>query len=117
MKLLIVENSFSVRQILKTVVAPLAMEITECGDGGEALALYARYRPDFVLMDIDLVEMDGITATRKIKAGDPNARIIIVTNYDEADFREAAQKAGACGYVLKENLLDVLTLLQTNLNH
>ena|SRR5688572_32930223 len=116
MKILIVEDSLSVRQLLKSMVASVAVEITECGDGGEALALYRREKPDFVLMDIDLVKMDGITATRKIKAGDPNARIIMVTNYDESDLREAAQKAGACGYVLKENLLEVLDLLGTNSN-
>jgi DNA-binding NarL/FixJ family response regulator len=61
--------------------------------------------------------MDGITATRKIRAADPNAKIIIVTNYDEADLQEEARRAGAYGYVLKENLLDVLTLLQTDSNH
>jgi CheY-like chemotaxis protein len=116
MKLLIVEDSLSVRQILKSVVAPLAMEITECGDGGDAVSLYATRKPDFVLMDVDLGEMDGITATRRIKADDPNAKIIIVTNYDENDLREAARRAGACGYVLKENLLEVLEVLKTNSN-
>lgn len=117
MKLLIVEDSLSVRRILKSVVAPLAMEIEECGDGSEAVMRYATGKPDFVLMDVDLGEMDGITATRKIRADDPEAKIIIVTNYDENDLREAAQKAGACGYVLKENLLEILTLLQTNSDH
>ena len=117
MKVLIVEDNLSVRQILKTVVEPLANEIDECGDGSDALLLYASGCPDFVLMDIDLGEMDGITATRKIRAADPNAKIIIVTNYDEADLREEASRAGAYGYVLKENLLDVLTLLQTDSNH
>lgn len=116
MKLLIVENSLSVRRILKSVVAPVAMEIMECGDGGAAVSLYETELPDFVLMDIDLDEMDGITATRRINANDPNAKVIIVTNYDESDLREAAQKAGACGYVLKENLLEVLDLLRTNSN-
>jgi CheY-like chemotaxis protein len=117
MKLLIVEDSLSVRQILKSVVAPLASEIDECDDGGEAVSLYASGQPDFVLMDIDLREMDGIAATRKIKAADPRARIIIVTNYDETDLREEARRAGACGYVLKENLLEVLELLQIDSNH
>ncbi len=117
MKLLIVEDSLSVRQILRSVVAPFANEIDECGDGGEAVSLYASGQPDFVLMDIDLGEMDGITTTRKIRANDPNAKIIIVTNYDENDLREEARKAGACGYVLKENLFDVLELLRTNQNH
>lgn len=116
MKLLIVENSLSVRQILKSVVAPVAEEIIECGDGAEAVSLYEAGLPDFVLMDIDLGEMDGITATRRINANDPNAKIIIVTNYDETDLREEARLAGACGYVLKENLLKVLEHLQTNPN-
>jgi len=117
MKFLIVEDNLSVRRILRSVVEPLANEIDECGDGGDALFLYASGCPDFVLMDIDLGEMDGITATRKIRAADPNAKIIIVTNYDETDLREEARRAGAYGYVLKENLLDVLTLLQTDSNH
>lgn len=117
MKLLIVEDSLSVRRMLRSVVSPFANEIDECDDGGEAVLLYASGRPDFVLMDIDLGEMDGITATRKIRANDPNAKIIIVTNYDENDLRDEARQAGACGYVLKENLLDVLGLLQTNQNH
>jgi two-component system response regulator DegU len=116
MKVLIVVDSLSVRQILKSVVAAITSEIDECGDGREAVDLYESRQPDFVLMDIDLGEMDGITATRQIRAGNPNAKIIIVTNYDENDFREAAHEAGACGYVLKENLLEVLELLVTNSN-
>ncbi len=117
MKLLIVEDSLAVRRLLKSLVEPLANEIDECGDGHNAVALYESGRPDFVLMDIDLGEMDGITATRKIKAFDRDAKIIIVTNYNKPDLRAEADKAGAFGYVLKENLFDVLELLQTNPNH
>lgn len=112
MKLLIVENSLSVRQILKSVVAPFADEIEECGDGDDAVLLYEHGHPDFVLMDIDLKEMDGISATRKIMTEDPNAKIIIVTNYDETDLRDEAGKAGACGYILKENLMDLRLFFQ-----
>lgn len=105
------------QQILKTLIASVAAEIDECADGGEAVVRYASSRFDFVLMDIDLLgEMDGITATRKIKAFDRDAKIIIVTNYDKSDLRAEADKAGACGYVLKNNLLDVLELLQTSRN-
>lgn len=107
MKLLIVEDNPSVRRVLKTVVAPLADEIRECADGNEAVTIYRAEKPDFVLMDINLGEMNGICATRLIRAFDPKARIIIVTNYDETDLREEAREAGACGYVLKENLLAV----------
>src|SRR6185295_19642482 len=112
MKLLIVEDSQSVRRVLKAVVAPLSddISISECADADEAVALYRAEQPDFVLMDIDLGETNGIAATRQIKAIDPQARIIIVTNYDVADLREAARQAGACGYVLKENLLPLQQL-------
>jgi len=66
-----------------------------------------------VLMDIEMNGLDGITATRRIKAAHPAAKIIIVTNYDDPALREAARNAGACGYVLKENLFEVSSLLKT----
>ena len=114
LKLLIVEDSASVRRLIKSMVAGLAVEITECSDGAEALAAYTCHRPDFVLMDIQTGLVDGITATARIRAADPAARIIMVTDYDQPDLREAAAKAGACAYVVKENLLELVPLLQTH---
>ena len=76
------------------------------------MAAYIVHQPDFVLMDFAMAEVDGITATRMITEVDPAARIIIVTNYDGADLREAARLAGACGYVLKEDLFEVRRLLE-----
>jgi len=49
-----------------------------------------------VLMDIDLPEVDGISATRQIVSAGPGARVMIVTNYDDAVLRETARSAGAC---------------------
>jgi DNA-binding NarL/FixJ family response regulator len=66
--------------------------------------LYDEQRPDWVLMDIELGEVSGIAATRRIKADYPDARIIIVTDYNDNHLRLAAKAAGACGYVLKEDL-------------
>jgi DNA-binding NarL/FixJ family response regulator len=63
-------------------------------------------------MDVSIVPMDGITATRHIVETFPSARIVIVTQYDDARFRAAAQEAGACGYVVKENLFDVRRFLE-----
>jgi len=110
--LLIVEDNEQMRRMLKSVVADLTSAVYECDDGAEALAAYAAHRPDFVLMDIAMKEMDGVTATREIMGTYPEANIIIVTNYDNADLREAAREAGACGYVFKENLLDLRRRLQ-----
>lgn len=111
MKLLIVDDNPRMRRMIRKVVAGAAEEVFECGDGREAPAAYARHRPDWVLMDIRMAEVDGISATRQIKAGDPEARVVIVTDYDDSDLREAARAAGACGYVVKENLLDLRRLL------
>ena len=112
MKLLIVDDNAAVRRMLKSIVGNLAEEVYECTDGIEALAAYTSYHPSFVLMDIAMRQIDGIAATRQIMNFDPAAKVILVTNYDEADLREAAQQAGACGYVLKENMFEVRRLLQ-----
>jgi len=112
LKLLIVEDSAPVRRLIKSVVADLAEEIYECANGTEALTEYSRYQPDFVLMDIRMSLMDGIAATRQIRKADPGARIIIVTDYDQIDLREAAKRAGAIGYVVKDNLLDLVSFLK-----
>lgn len=112
LKILIVEDSVPVRHLIKSMLAELAHEIHECSDGSEALAAYKRHRPDFVLMDIQMVLMDGIAATQMIKLADPAAKVVIVTDYDQADLREAARKAGACAYIVKENLLELVHLLQ-----
>jgi CheY-like chemotaxis protein len=93
-------------------VASVASEIYECEDGAAALAAYLEHRPDFVLMDIEMKELDGIMATVRIKAAYPAASIIMVTNYDDAELREIARKAGACGYVLKHSLMEIKDVLQ-----
>jgi DNA-binding NarL/FixJ family response regulator len=112
MKLLIVEDNPGVRKVIRNLVARVASEICECADGAEVLALFRREQPDFVLMDIQMKGVDGITATRQLKAVDPTARVIIVTDYDQPDLREAAYQAGAFRYVSKENLLELVRLLK-----
>jgi CheY-like chemotaxis protein len=105
--LMIVDDSDEVRRLLRTVVADVAAPIYECCDGGAACATYARHRPDWVFMDVSMAPMDGITATRQIVQAFPSARIVIVTQYDDVRLRRAAREAGACGYVLKDNLFEV----------
>jgi CheY-like chemotaxis protein len=112
MKLLVVEDDARVRRMIKLVLADLAEAIFECSDGLEAQTSYNRHRPDWVLMDITMTGVDGITATRQIKAEHPDARIIIVTAHESATLREAARRAGARDYVLKENLLVLRQLLK-----
>lgn len=79
-------------------------EICECVDSTSAIESYGSFRPDWVLMDIEMDGMDGIAAAKEISKNDSKAKIIIVTNYDEPQFRIAARSAGAVAFVNKENL-------------
>ncbi|MBI3651276.1 MAG: response regulator transcription factor [Acidobacteria bacterium] len=111
MSLLIVDDSPEMRRAIRLVVADLVAEISECADGSQALTAYAERRPDWVLMDIRMKQMDGLAATRQIKAVFPEARIIIVTVCKGEDMREAARLAGAYAYIMKDNLLELRQIL------
>ena len=109
--ILIVENNTAVRSLVREIVAPGAGLVYECADGREALTAYLAYRPDLVLMDMAMPGLDGISATIQIRRVDPTARIVIVTNHELPELREAAFRAGICGYVLKTNLLELRDLI------
>lgn len=111
MCLMVVEDNPEMRRVIRRMLTGVATQIVECADGGEALAVYTQAQPDWVLMDIELGRVDGIAATRQIKAAFPEARIIIVTNHGAEALRTAAWEAGVCGYVLKENLLSIRAML------
>lgn len=111
LKILIVEDDPGIRRLLAGVLAPLSPEIVECADGAEALSTYRAQRPDVVLMDIAMPGLDGISATAGLTSAHPGVRVVMVTSYDDDDLREAATAAGACGYVLKEDLRPLLSLL------
>lgn len=93
MKLLIVDDNATVRRLIRSILANCAHEIHECADGLEALAAYTAILPDFVLMDISIKGLDGIAATRQIRAAHPAAMVIVVTDYDEGPLRNAARIA------------------------
>ena len=111
-KILIVDNDPAIRRLLASMLARLAPAIVECDDGARALEVYEAHRPDVVLMDVAMGAVDGISATALLTSAYPGIRVVMVTNYDDPYLREAAAEAGACGYVLKENLLDLPQLLQ-----
>ena len=115
MKVLIVEDNAEMREIIKRMVGDLVDEIRECEDGDQVLEAYEATCPDLALMDIEMQRMDGITATRRLIEAHPEARVIMVTNYPDEPLRQAALSAGACGYLLKEDLLEVRRWLQSSL--
>jgi DNA-binding NarL/FixJ family response regulator len=84
----------------------------ECRDGLEAVRRFGEVAPDWVLMDIEMPQLDGLSATREITAISPGARVVMVTNHDDADLRAEADRVGATGYVRKDNLEALPGLLQ-----
>jgi DNA-binding NarL/FixJ family response regulator len=76
--------------------------VAEASNGLEAVDKAARFRPTVVLMDIRMPELDGLEATRRILADDETARILILTTFDLDEYVYAALRAGASGFVLKD---------------
>lgn len=112
MKLLIVDDNADTRRLIRAMVRPWSDDIIEGRNGEEAVASYTLHRPDWVLMDVEMHDMDGIAAARIIRQRDPTARIIMVTTFDDPRLRSAAEKVGASGYVLKDNLMELQSLLK-----
>jgi CheY-like chemotaxis protein len=104
MKVMIVDDNANVRAFLREQLARDVADIVECTSGEDALAAYAAVAPDIVLMDIVMGGMDGIETSRHIRATDPAARIMVVTDYDDPDLKARAAEAGVERYFLKENL-------------
>ena len=111
MKILIVDDNEQVRILLRDHLPAAASQVFECADGERALAMYQEFRPDWVLMDQDMPNMDGITAIRQIIAEFPKARICMVTVFDDDELRREAFTSGASGFVLKDRLFELEAVL------
>jgi CheY-like chemotaxis protein len=111
MKVLIVDDNEKVRLLLRDHLPDAVDEIYECPDGIEAVRLFEKYRPDWVLMDQQMETMDGITAIREIIAEFPKAKICMVTAFDDEDVRKAAFLAGARRFVVKDDLFQLIEAL------
>ena len=109
-KFLVVDDHAAFRQTIRAFL-PEGV-ITECDNGPEALACYEKDRPDWVLMDIEMPGMDGLTVTRILKQRFPEARVLIVTNHPGEDVRAVAVAVGACGLLAKESLDQLPKLLR-----
>jgi two-component system, chemotaxis family, chemotaxis protein CheY len=111
MKVLVVDDNERMRRTIKSVVEDISDEYLECDDGADALRLYELNRPDWVTMDLRMKNVGGLEATRQIKEHFPEANVVIVTEFDDAELRKDAEQAGASGYVVKRELFDLRKIL------
>jgi DNA-binding NarL/FixJ family response regulator len=102
-RILVVDDHPMIRDgIIGLVDRQTDMQVVgEAADGVQAIERYAELRPDIVLMDIQMPEMDGVAAIARIRALDPRAGIIILTTYPGDTLARSALQAGASGYLLK----------------
>lgn len=113
MTILIIQDNEPMRRTIKSLIGDLVTATYECSDGNQALAAYQQHRPDWVLMDMQLGRTDGIVVTRQIKTAFPEARIVMLADFDDESMCADAEQAGAHCTILKENLLALRGLLKT----
>jgi DNA-binding NarL/FixJ family response regulator len=101
---LLVEDHALVRRGIRTMLEVEAdMKVVgECGDGREAVRLFNRLRPDLVLMDVAMPDLNGIEATRQMVASRPGSRVIMLSMHADGQYVVESFRAGASGYVLKD---------------
>lgn len=103
-RLLLVDDQALFREglhILLSVYPDLAV-VGEAENGREAVEKVALLRPDIVLMDVRMAILDGVAATRQIRQGFPNSRVIMLTTFDDDEYVFEGLRAGAVGYLLKD---------------
>ncbi len=103
-RVLVVDDQQLVREGLKTLLEfEEGIEIVgEAADGAGGIAAFLSSSPDVVLMDIRMPGMDGVEATKRIRALDPEAKILVLTTFDEDRLVFEAVRSGARGYLLKD---------------
>lgn len=103
-RLLIVDDHPLMRETVQLLLegAPDLEVVGEAVNGRHALELCRQLRPELVLMDVRMPEMDGLSATRAIKEEMPAISILMLSAYESEDYRREAASAGAADYVLKD---------------
>ena len=116
MRIVLAEDHKTVREGIKMLVnAQTDMEVVgEAGDGAAAIKSVREKRPDVIVMDISMPEMNGLKATRKLKSEFPDVKILTLTRHSDDSFLEQLIGAGASGYILKQSApADLINAIRT----
>ena len=97
--------------MIRKLIEDIDTQILECSDGREAIEAYDTNLPDFVLMDINMQPLNGLTAAKEILSRHPEAKIIIVSQHQDTQTRETALSIGITAFVGKDDLTPLRDLI------
>jgi two-component system, chemotaxis family, chemotaxis protein CheY len=99
---LIADDEAFIRQVLEKMLMRLGIDVVASAENGrQAISLYKEHRPDIVILDIAMPEMDGLETLRALLEHDPNARVLMCTSFSSKQYVVEAVKIGASGYLNK----------------
>ena len=109
MRVIIADADALARRLIKGALRDAGVTVVaEAGDGREAVELGLHYRPDVIVMEVVMPVLDGILATRRILAVNPDQRVVVLTGACEEEFGLMALRAGAVGFLSKDIEIDAL---------
>ena len=110
---LLVDDHAGFRSTLRNLLESVA-RVREAASGEEAIQLYAATPTDWVVMDLRMPGMGGLKATEAIRQMDPQARILVISQFNEPELAERARQAGAAGFLNKEELPRLLEFIRSS---
>jgi two-component system chemotaxis response regulator CheY len=107
-KILVVDDSSLSRRITRRILQEAGHTVAEAADGLAALEGYALEKPDLVLLDVTMAEMNGLDVLRQLRAMDPAARVVMATADVQTSTRTLAEAGGAVGFISKPFVTEVV---------
>ncbi|MBN2092891.1 response regulator [candidate division KSB1 bacterium] len=114
MTVMIIEDNVNMRTFITQILERELPDVTTiilCDNGKKAIELYHKNNPDWVVMDIDIKNMDGLSATQRIIEIMPTAKIIMLSQYGDLEYKKAAIKLGALDCINKDNLGQITKII------
>ena len=118
MNVILIDDDHLVTAALKIILeADPDFHIIATGSSGqEAISLYHKHKPDVLLMDIRMKEMNGLDAAKEILSKDPKAKILLLTTFSDDEYIVKALRIGTCGYLLKQDYDHIIPAVKSVFN-
>lgn len=110
-KVLVVDDEAHIRKFVTVMIQSLGCpDVLQAANGLEALEIFAREKPQLVLLDVNMPRVDGIQTLRNLKQADPRCPVVMLTSLVNRQTVEACLHLGALGYIRKDNPPDEMTV-------